>query len=452
MQTIDTAAESATDRDATNAESTRSWNPMSRIVFRFGFLYLVQFCVFYPQLLIDFIGPFQRLLPADWARYWMAPSLPVVKWVGSSLFHTDATLHDSGSGDQTALWVLLFCLLVIAAVGTVLWTVLDRNRSDYRRLSAWFLLFLRVCLAGQMLGYGFAKVFPLQMPEPALATLLTPYGDFAPMSVLWNQVGVSPVYETLLGTAELLGGLLLLLPRTQLAGILLSLVGMAQVWVLNMTFDVPVKLLSFHMMLFCLVLLAPELPRLTAVLTGRAAGRAATPQPFRTRRAVRWAASVQVLLAVWLTVGYVWLELDNWREIGPGRQKSELYGIWTVTDFTRDGQSVPPLLTDETRWRRMVFDQPQLAVVQRMDDELAPVAAQIDTGAHRLALRSEQGAELADLSYERPAPNRLVLTGQLDGHAVAIALDQVDLAQLPLRQARGLHLVQDYANFGKVMG
>ncbi|MGW4243608.1 DoxX family protein [Nocardia sp. NPDC004722] len=449
MQSIDIAI-TADDRPTAPA---RSWNPAGRILFRFAFLYFGLFCVFYPQPLFAFLGPLTRWLPDDWFRYWLDLSTPLVKWVGHTVFRTDLVLHETGSGDQAILWVLVFCVLVIALSGTVLWTLLDRRRGDYRRLSAWFLLFIRLCLAGQMLGYGFAKAIPTQMPQPALTTLLTPFGDFAPMGVLWTQVGVSPVYESLLGAAEVLGGLLLLLPRTRLAGVLLSLVSMAQVWVLNMTFDVPVKLLSFHLMLLCLVLLAPELPRLAAVLTGRAAGPEATPQPFHGRRAVRVAAALQVLLAVWMSVGDIWQGWQGWHEYGAGSAKSELYGIWTVTDFTRDGQAVPPLLTDETRWRRLVFDQPKAAVVQRMDDELTALGAQIDTGAHRLVLHSAKSdTALAELTYTRPTPNRLVLDGQLDGHAVTIALDQVDLGSLPLRQGRGLHLIQEDANFGKVMG
>ncbi|GAB2549709.1 DoxX family protein [Nocardia heshunensis] len=449
MQSIAIAIET----EGSDTEPARSWSPIGRILFRFGFLYFGLFCVCYPQMLIDFAGPLQHWLPADWPRLWMNPSLPVVKWVGHTVFGAEVELHSTGSGDQQVFWVLLFCLLVIAAVGTVLWTLLDRGRTEYHRLSGWFLLFIRVCLAGQMLGYGFAKAIPTQMPEPALTTLLTPYGDFAPMGVLWTQVGVSPVYESLLGTAEILGGLLLLLPRTQLAGVLLSLVSMAQVWVLNMTFDVPVKLLSFHLMLLCLVLLVPEAPRLTALLTGRAAGPAATPQPFRTRRSLRVAAVAQVLLAVWFAAGYAWIGTDNWRETHGASARSELYGIWAVTDFTRDGEPVPPLLTDESRWRRLVFDQPKLAYVQRMDDEFMMYPAQIDTGARRLVLRDAKTAtDLGDLTYEQPMPNRLVLNGQLAGHPVTIALDQVDLGSLALRQGRGLHLIQEDANFGKVMG
>ncbi|MFX9499413.1 DoxX family protein, partial [Acinetobacter baumannii] len=89
---------------------------------------------------------------------------------------------------------------------TLVWTVLDRRRTEYRVLAGWFLIFLRLCLAGQMLFYGVAKLIPSQMPEPALQALLQPFGEFSLTSVLWLQVGSSPAYEILLGAAEVLGG------------------------------------------------------------------------------------------------------------------------------------------------------------------------------------------------------------------------------------------------------
>ncbi|WP_405491841.1 DoxX family protein [Nocardia sp. NBC_00511] len=449
VQTVETA----TDPETGEPGAARSWNPIGRLLFRFAFLYFGLFCVFYPQPVFAFLGPVTNWLPDSWVLGYVTMSEPVVKWVGHTVFGVEASVHNTGSGDGMFFWVLVFTILVIAVAGTLVWSVLDRRRPRYDRLAAWFLFFIRLCLAGQMLGYGFAKLIPTQMPDPALTTLLTPFGDFAPMGVLWTQVGVSPVYEMLLGSAEVLGGVLLLLPRMQLAGVLLSMVAMAQVWVLNMTFDVPVKLLSFHLLLLSAVLLVPELPRLTAVLTGRAAGPAATPQPFHTRRAVRIAAVAQILLAVWMSAGDVWQGWDGWRTYGPGATKPELYGIWTVGEFTRDGQSLPPLLTDENRWQRVVFENPKAAVIQRMTSDFVPVGAEIDSGAHRLVLRlPESTTDLATFTYERPAPDRLVLTGELDGHPTTVTLDQVDLSKLPLRAGRGLHFIQENPNFGKVMG
>ncbi|MBL1078997.1 DoxX family protein [Nocardia sp. 2] len=437
--------EAAVVRDEPVLDEPKGWNPATRLLFRFCFLYFGLFCVIYPQPIFALFGITQNWLSEDVVKALNSWPSPVVEWVGRTVFGVNAELNfSSGSGDQTYLWVLVFCILVTAVAGTVVWILLDRRRTEYRRLAGWFLLFLRVILAGQMLGYGFAKAIPNQMQVPDLVTMLTPYGEFTHMAVLWSQVGTSPVYQSLLGIAEVLGGVLLLLPRTVLAGVLLSLVSMAQVWVLNMTYDVPVKLLSFHLLLLSLVLLAPEAKRLLAFLSGSASGPTTAPNPFTSRKARRISAAALAVVLAWFVLADVVNARDGWREYGGGREKPELYGIWAVTEFTRDGQPVPPLLTDETRWRRLIFDYPNTAVYQRMDDGFVPIAAEIDSAAHRLTVRAPGGdAPLGSFTFERPQPERLMLTGELEGRPVTIALDLVDSDRFPLRQG-GLHLIQDF--------
>ena len=113
-----------------------------------------------------------------------------------------------------------------------------------------------------MFSYGFAKVFPLQMPTVFLSRLLEPYGDFSPMGVIWYSIGAAPGYERFIGSAEVLGGLLLLLPWTSLLGALVTLGVTFGVWVVNMTYDVPVKLFAFHLVLMAIFLIAPDARRL----------------------------------------------------------------------------------------------------------------------------------------------------------------------------------------------
>jgi hypothetical protein len=60
-------------------------------------------------------------------------------------------------------------------------------------------------------------------------------------------MGSAPAYEIFTGCAEVAGGLLLIVPRTATLGALISLADMIQVFTLNMTYDVPVKLFAFHL-------------------------------------------------------------------------------------------------------------------------------------------------------------------------------------------------------------
>ncbi|WP_051020932.1 hypothetical protein [Nocardia araoensis] len=440
---------------AASAQETeaRPWRGATRVAFRSGFLYFGLFCLVYPSIVPEFLGLTREWLP-DWVDYGVARALrPVVEWTGTRVFDASVAANTASiSGDQAYFWVLVFVVLVVAVIGTLLWSVLDRKRPHYRAIQPWFLLFVRLCLAGQLIAYGMAKAVPTQMPPTPLSRLLEPYGNFSPMAVLWNHIGVSPQYEILLGCAELLGGVLLFVPRTALVGAMLALVCTTQVFVLDMTYDVPAKILSFHLVLSCLVLLAPEAGRLVNVLVlDRPAGPSTTPALLRSRRADRIAAAVQIALGVWLVFSNAYTGWERWNEQGAGRPEPPLYGIWAVTDFSVDGKPLPPLTTDGFRWQRIVFDRDG-TTVQRMDGQLLPVLAIVDPGARTLVMAAPPttiGAApepLGGFGFDRPAPERLTLTGTLAGRPVSVALTSVPLDDFPLR-SRGFHWVQEYPYF-----
>ncbi|MBP2193101.1 DoxX family protein [Nocardia goodfellowii] len=360
---------------------------------------------------------------------------PLLQWVGWQVFGITAVpLVTTGGRDHLIFWMLLFCILVVSVAGTAVWTLLDR-RSEYRRLAGWFFVFIRLCVAGSMMNYGLAKLIPTQMPPPALRTLITPYGDFTSLDVLWYQVGVSLPYEVLLGAAEVLGAILLFIPQTRIAGAILVMVDIALVFVMDVCFGVYVRTLSGHLLLMSLLLLAPEARRLVNVLLlDRPAGISTAPYPFHTKRSRRIAAGAQILLGIWVGTAFLPMSIDYWREQHP--PESPVYGIWTVTEFTRDGIEVPPLTTDRTRWRKVVFDEPGWVTYQRMDDSLVDVRSTIDIATHRIELSGPSDTEpkpLALFTFEHESDDRLRLTGSLNGHPVSITLDRVDLSQFPLR-------------------
>jgi hypothetical protein len=266
---------------------------------------------------------------------------------------------NSSSGDCMFGWVTAFCLLVIATAATVVWSLLDRSRENYAELHKWFRLFVRFALAGQMILYGMAKVIPTQMAYPSLTRLLQPYGTFSPMLVIWTSMGSAPAYEIFTGCAELAGGLLLVVPRTATLGALISLAAMIQVFMLNMTYDVPVKLFAFHLILLSCFLLAPDVPRLVRfLLLNRTTLPSTQVQLFRGVRANRIALAAQIILGLWL-VGMNCQDCwSDWNTHGGGRPLPPLYGIWEVRQMSIDEQPRPPLLTDSTRWRRAIFDFP----------------------------------------------------------------------------------------------
>jgi hypothetical protein len=419
-----------------------SWRPATRIAFRFCFVYFGLF-ILMTQMLTSLL-PLPGVDIPDLST--LPPVRPVVLWTAAHVFHIAGPVSyaDTGSGDRTFDWVLLFCELVTAVVATAVWSVLDRKRPQYSTLYRWFRLVLRLCLAGQMIVYGLAKVIPTQMPYPALTRLLEVYGNLSPMGVLWASIGASPAYEMFAGSAELLAGVLLIFPRTSMLGALVCLADMTQVFTLNMTYDVPVKLLSLHLWLMALFLLAPELKRLTDFFLLNRTATPSTQLPiFGTPRANRIAFIVQLLIGVWLIGMNTYGGWRGWKEYGGGAPKSPLYGIWDVQKMTIDGHERAPLLNDYGRLRRVVFDFPETMVVQRMDDSYLGYHGPLDPQKQTLSMISGHDQNLkAALTYQRPNANQLVLEGTLNGQKVSMQLQRFDLNKFVL-VTRGFHWVQE---------
>ncbi len=243
-----------------------------------------------------------------------------------------------------------------------------------------------------MIGYGMVKVFLLQMRYPSLTRLLQPFGTLSPFGVLVNSIGSAPAYEIFTGCAQVAAGLLLIVPRTATFGALISLADMIQVFTLNMTYDVPAKLLAFHTMLLSCFLLAPDVPRLVRfLLLNRATVPSTQVQLFRGVRANRIALAAQIILGLWLVGVYCHYCWGIWSTRGEGRPLPPLYGIWEVKQMSVDEQPRPPLLTDSTRWRRAIFDSPDRIAFQRLDDSFAPYGASVDLPGRELSALYEEG-------------------------------------------------------------
>jgi len=161
-------------------------------------------------------------------------------------------------------------------------------------------------------------------------------------------------------------------------------------------------------------------------------------------RANRIAVTVQILFGAMLIGAYAYGSWSAWHQYGGGSPKSELYGVWSVEELTIDGQPRPALVTDQDRWRRVIFDVPTRAAFQKMDESLARFGAAIDTKDNTLKLTKNDDKDWkASFAYTRPAPDRLVLDGEIDGHKEKMELQLVDRAKL-LLVSRGFHWIQEY--------
>jgi hypothetical protein len=220
-----------------------------------------------------------------------------------------------------------------------------------------------------------------------------------------------------------LGGALLLFRRTTLLGALILIGVLANVVMLNLNFEVPVKLLSTHLLLMAVFLALPDLHRvLDLFVRNRPVAGVAIP-PRR-----RWVIIVKALAIAAAVFLMVRGEATHYFERGRGARHNELYGAYDVEELRRDDALVPPLLTDRTYWRQVaVGDRSVTPVTDHVlwDQSLAMT---VDPATKELTATRKN----AQLTLRRAGGDRLELAGTVDGVRVTARLRRTDPANLVL--------------------
>ena len=369
------------------------WSPARRIGFRFVFAYLILYSFPFP------IGtlPLTAAVRGWYDKLWHL----VVPWFGAHVMHLakPITIFTNGSGDTTYDYVLLLVNLIIAALATVIWTLLDRRARAYPRLALGLRIYVRYVLAFALLAYGSFKVIQTQFPYPPLDRLVEPFGDFSPMGVVWSWMGVSYAYNLFAGLAEMTSGFLLFFRRTTMLGALLAIAVMSNVVIINFAFDVPVKLYSSHLLLMAIFLVAPDVKRLVdACLFNRAISPAEFGGTFSAMRARIGAGVLKTALVIAGVGAPLWQSWGFRKQIAV---HPPLYGIWEVDSFVRGHDALPPILGDSLRWRRFVVSFPGGATVRLLNDSTRRFRAQVDSVKQTMVLTSRQDSSTTTFHYAR---------------------------------------------------
>lgn len=432
------------------------WRPWTRIVFRFVFSYLALYCLYVFSWIVQIVKGTFAGRSTDTSYDLLCHH--IVPWVGSHIlrFATPITVFSNGSGDTTYDNVLILCELFLAVVATILWSMLDRNRTDYRRVHEWLRFVVRLVLSSMMLMYGMEKLIPGQFGTLTLGTLATRVGDLTPFDLLWTFMAASKPYTIFCGAVEVLAGLLLVFPGLTTLGALIAMAATANVFALDMSYDVPVKLGALHYLLMALFLVAPEIRRLMNVFifNRRAAPREAVP--LSNRRWVNRSAEVFLGLAsiFWLSK-FTYGSLTRYApENHPATApRPALYGVWQVEEFATAGNPSAPLFTaklasdlrigpGDDRWMELIVDSTN-AGIRLSNGVLAYVTLKSDMNKNTVLIGDDADEDWkCDFVYQQTGDRQLTLEGHINGNAATIKLHRVDSSKSIL-VTRGFHWINE---------
>ena len=426
------------------------WPHWQRILFRF-------FCVYF----VLQVAPWNWFGAIPGASFLLRYYFRAVDWAvragNAQLFHVRETLVPvNGSGDTSWAFAQLCLYLLIAAVVCVVWTIVDHKRTHYERPAYWLRMIVRFYVARAALSYGIIKLFLLQMPFPQLSQLATPLGDLLPMRFSWLFIGYSAPYQFFSGAMETTAGVLLLYRRTVTAGLFAATGAFMNVVMINLAYDVPVKLYASHLLFSCLFLLAMDAKRLLGFLVLNTGAPPTTAYaPSYTKAWHRWGSVAVKVFIVYqfallpLQVGWQRFQTTN-AAMGPGPFTP---GVYDVRKYVVNRDTVAAASGDTLRWKDVIFDSRGAGSVNTADQifwqryRRGYFRFKPDTIAHTVAVWKTSAAPgdstfLFTMRYELPDTNSIRFHAVIRGDSI-----HVDLVRTPRHfqlSERQFHWLSEY--------
>jgi hypothetical protein len=425
------------------------WPLVQRLAFRF-------FAIYFTLQ----VAPWNWLAGIPWLGEITDPYGAILDWSvqrsNAHLFYVrDTLVQPNGSGDTSWAWAQLWLFLTLALVGTIVWSVLDRRRAAYPRGAYYLRAMVRYYITTFALSYGIIKVFALQMSFPSLSQMATPFGDLLPMRLSWLFIGYSTSYQVFSGVMETVAGLLLLWRRTVTLGLIAAAGAFLNVVMINLSYDVPVKLFASHLLLACDFLLAQDAPRLIRLLALNLGAPRTTlydpPPASRNVRVLRIAAkTVMLILILVLPLQGSWARAKANARLTAAVPLPA--GVYEVRRFAVNGDTIAAFDAERARWSDFIIDNATQGSIGTTDTlfwqryRRGHFRYKADTAAHTLAVWRTSflfdSVPAFQARYELPDSSSARLWTTIRGDSVYVELKRTDRHfQLAERQ---FHWLSEY--------
>ena len=117
--------------------------------------------------------------------------------------------------------------------------------------------------------------------------------------------------------------------------------------------------------------------------------------------------------------------------------------IYEITSFV-SGDTIPPLLTDSLRWKRLVFTSDKDAIIYRMNDAKDYYSYTVDSSKKTFALRNTDDTTIsALLHFDSPGKEQLLLSGNWKKREVHISMKENPVDSLTINKEK-ISLVWDH--------
>lgn len=256
----------------------------------------------------------------------------------------------NGSGDTTLDYISILSYALLAILILIPILVLVRNRFNLNLFYKFILVYMRYFVGLTLISYGVIKFLHGQFPGPSYLALESSYGDFSPMGLAWRFFGYSDLYKAFMGVSEILAGALLLFRRTQLLGALIAIAVTTNIFIVNLSFDVPVKLFSGHLLFFSILTALPYLRALIDFFLLHKASMVSTikyPLYNKRRKVGYWVSKVYFvgIVPLGMLIGHI--QSQEFRTY-----PNEWEGVYEITEYQLAGNEVSGRFS---KWEKIII-------------------------------------------------------------------------------------------------
>ncbi len=338
----------------THTASTAAWKGYERVAFRIAFVFFIAIAI------PNNAEWYSHVLGINWLRLHYRDLYDIARFGSGINFFGNTIFGSSLLG--YANWIITF---LVAVVGGLVWTLIDSRRKnpalEYTQLYYWLRVVVRYRAGIGIIGFGFTKLLPVQMPFPSLALLDTNLGDFTAQKIYWLIIGIVPWYQVFAGIVEVTAGTLLFFRKTTTLGAALLVGALGDIVYVNFAYDGGVHVYSSYFVLLGGFLLVQDIPKLYNLLIRE---RLTVPVYYFPSLSKGWQAARITLksVTIFLFLGVLfYLQLVNfWYD--PYKQPSTagvkaLRGNYRVTEFRINNQVLAYDPTDTVRWQSATFER-----------------------------------------------------------------------------------------------
>ncbi|MEY3236229.1 MAG: hypothetical protein RI883_330 [Bacteroidota bacterium] len=341
--------------------------------------------------------------------------------------NTEMILFDFSSDSKGLYFLVSFAIILSIVITPFLLRFvkiihLEKFKSVITIIATYYLAII-------LLKYGFDKVFKAQfyLPEPNI--LYTPFGKLDKDILFWSTMGTSYSYNLFMGFMEIIPAILILFKRTRQIGLLVSLGVLINVFAINLSFDISVKLFSGFLIILNLYLLIPTLKTMWNLFVLKKESIFIEQMDFSIAKSTEIILKSILICILILESLFPYLNSGNFND--DFAKRPFLHGAYEVQEFTENGKKLDCY---STQLKRIFIHRDGYIIFQNQQDEMTDYKLDINQIKNSFIL-TDYGLNKIKMNYTYSKKDSLlIICYNTNGVTTTLKTKTINWQKLPALQ------------------